>query len=200
NEDYYRRRWQHDKVVRTTHGVNCTGSCSWKVHVKDGIIAWETQQTDYPSTGPGMPDYEPRGCPRGARLSWYTYSPHRLPLPYIRSALRKRLRAAKSQKINPEEACPSIIDHEDSRRTYKKARGKGGFVRTTWDEVETLISAQLIYTLKTHGPDRIFVFSPIPAMSMVSYAGGARFLNLIGGVLLSFYDWYADLPPASPPV
>ena len=30
----YRERWSHDKVVRTTHGVNCTGSCSWKVFVK----------------------------------------------------------------------------------------------------------------------------------------------------------------------
>ena len=29
-----RERWSHDKVVRTTHGVNCTGSCSWKVFVK----------------------------------------------------------------------------------------------------------------------------------------------------------------------
>jgi hypothetical protein len=38
-------------VVRSTHGVNCTGSCSWKVYVKDGIITWETQQTDYPSKG-----------------------------------------------------------------------------------------------------------------------------------------------------
>ncbi|MGQ7249381.1 hypothetical protein ACUN9Y_18870, partial [Halomonas sp. V046] len=27
-EDGYRSRWQHDKVVRSTHGVNCTGSCS----------------------------------------------------------------------------------------------------------------------------------------------------------------------------
>ena len=27
-EDGYRKRWQHDKVVRSTHGVNCTGSCS----------------------------------------------------------------------------------------------------------------------------------------------------------------------------
>src|SRR5690625_6101344 len=56
SEKYYRSRWQHDKVVRTTHGVNCTGSCSWKVHVKDGIIAWEVQATDYPSTGPDMPE------------------------------------------------------------------------------------------------------------------------------------------------
>ena len=25
-EDSYRKRWQHDKTVRSTHGVNCTGS------------------------------------------------------------------------------------------------------------------------------------------------------------------------------
>ncbi|MGH3471800.1 MAG: hypothetical protein ACRDPG_07120, partial [Nocardioidaceae bacterium] len=37
-EEFYRERWRHDKEVRSTHGVNCTGSCSWKVYVKDGII------------------------------------------------------------------------------------------------------------------------------------------------------------------
>ena len=50
------------------------------------------------------------------------------------------------------------------------------------------------------GPDRVAGFSPIPAMSMVSHAAGARFVNLIGGSMLSFYDWYADLPVASPQV
>jgi nitrate reductase alpha subunit len=49
------------KVVRSTHGVNCTGSCSWKVFVKDGIITWESQQTDYPSPGP---DPSRLGAPR----------------------------------------------------------------------------------------------------------------------------------------
>ena len=63
-----------DKIVRSTHGVNCTGSCSWKIFVKDGVITWETQQTDYPTTGADMPEYEPRGCPRGAAFSWYEYS------------------------------------------------------------------------------------------------------------------------------
>jgi nitrate reductase alpha subunit len=48
-DSFYRDRWSYDKVVRSTHGVNCTGSCSWKVYVKDGIITWEAQQTDYPS-------------------------------------------------------------------------------------------------------------------------------------------------------
>src|SRR5215469_7916427 len=75
NDQPYRDRWAHDKVVRSTHGVNCTGSCSWQVYVKDGLITWEHQATDYPSAGPDSPEYEPRGCPRGASFSWYTYSP-----------------------------------------------------------------------------------------------------------------------------
>ena len=37
-------------------------------------------------------------------------------------------------------------------------------------------------------------------MSQVSYAAGIRFLSLIGGTILSFYDWYADMPIASPQV
>ncbi len=52
-----------------TYGVNCTGSCSWKVFVKNGIITWENQQIDYPSCGADMPEFEPRGCPRGATFS-----------------------------------------------------------------------------------------------------------------------------------
>ncbi|RXX86778.1 nitrate reductase subunit alpha, partial [Klebsiella pneumoniae] len=63
-----------------------------------------------------------------------------------------------------------------------------------------IIAAQLLYTIKKYGPDRIAGFTPIPAMSMISYAAGARFINLLGGEMLSFYDWYADLPPASPQI
>ena len=33
---------------------------------------------------------------------------------------------------------------------------------------------------------------------MVSYAAGSRYLSLMGGVCMSFYDWYCDLPPSSP--
>lgn len=40
-ENMYRDRWSFDKRVRSTHGVNCTGSCSWNVYVKDGLVAWE---------------------------------------------------------------------------------------------------------------------------------------------------------------
>ncbi|MDQ1260587.1 MAG: nitrate reductase / nitrite oxidoreductase, alpha subunit, partial [Pseudomonadota bacterium] len=74
------------------------------------------------------------------------------------------------------------------------------FVRADWDEVNEIIAAANAYTAKTYGPDRVFGFSPIPAMSMVSYAAGSRYLSLIGGVCMSFYDWYCDLPPSSPQV
>jgi nitrate reductase / nitrite oxidoreductase, alpha subunit len=84
-----------------------------------------------------------------------------------------------------------------ARRLYVEAR-LGGFVRATWDEVNEIIAAANAYTAKTYGPDRIIGFSPIPAMSMVSYAAGSRYLSLLGGVCMSFYDWYCDLPPASP--
>ena len=80
------------------------------------------------------------------------------------------------------------------------ARGMGGFVRAGWDEVNELVAAANVHTIKTWGPDRIYGFSPIPAMSMVSYAGGSRYLELIGAVPGSFYDWYCDLPPSSPQV
>jgi nitrate reductase alpha subunit len=200
-DDFYRDRWSHDKVVRSTHGVNCTGSCSWKVYVKDGIITWETQQTDYPSPGPDRPDYEPRGCPRGAAFSWYTYSPTRIRYPYVRGTLLQMYREAKTQHDgDPVKAWAHVVDHPQRARAYKSARGKGGLVRASWDEATEMVAAAYVHTIQKWGPDRVAGFSPIPAMSMVSHASGARFTHLVGGSMLSFYDWYADLPVASPQV
>ncbi|MCF7361734.1 MULTISPECIES: nitrate reductase subunit alpha [unclassified Vibrio] len=197
-EDGYRTRWQHDKVVRSTHGVNCTGSCSWKIYVKNGLVTWETQQTDYPRTRPDLPNHEPRGCPRGASYSWYLYSANRLKYPMVRKPLLKLWREAKQRYSDPVDAWQSIVTNPTSAKQYKTARGRGGFVRSSWQEVNEIIAASNVHTVKQHGPDRVVGFSPIPAMSMVSYAAGARYLSLIGGSCLSFYDWYCDLPPASP--
>jgi nitrate reductase / nitrite oxidoreductase, alpha subunit len=199
-DDFYRDRWSHDKVVRSTHGVNCTGSCSWKVYVTDGIITWESQQTDYPSVGPDSPEYEPRGCPRGAAFSWYTYSPTRVRYPYVRGVLLEMYREAKARTGDPVLAWADIVTDPERSRQYKRARGKGGLVRATWEEASEIVAAAHVFTIKRFGPDRIAGFSPIPAMSMVSHASGARFVSLIGGSMLSFYDWYADLPVASPQV
>ena len=199
-EELYRNRWQYDKVVRSTHGVNCTGGCSWQVYVKEGIVTWELQQTDYPILNSKIPPYEPRGCQRGISFSWYIYSPIRVKYPYIRGALSDLWQSARAEHKDPVDAWASIMEDDDKRRRFHQARGKGGFRRASWDEMLELIAASTIYTVKKYGPDRVIGFSPIPAMSMLSYAGGSRFLQLLGGVNLSFYDWYSDLPPASPQV
>jgi len=199
-EDLYRTRHQHDKVVRSTHGVNCTGSCSWNIHVKNGVVALETQALDYPRLGCDVPGYEPRGCQRGISASWYLYSPLRVKHPYLRGKLMDLWRAAKAQHADPVAAWASIVDDPVRRRTYQEARGKGGLRRSTWEEALELVAASTIHTIRRHGADRIVGFSPIPAMSMLSFAGGSRFLQLLGAVNLSFYDWYCDLPNASPEV
>jgi nitrate reductase alpha subunit len=197
-EQFYRNRWQHDKIIRSTHGVNCTGGCTWQIYVKDGIVTWEMQGLDYPSLEAGLPPYEPRGCQRGISYSWYLYSPLRVRYPYMRGALIDLWKEARSKHEDPVEAWRSLVENPEARTRWQRARGKGGFRRADWDTAVELIAAANIYTIKKYGPDRIAGFSPIPAMSMVSYASGARMLQLMGGVALSFYDWYCDLPPASP--
>ena len=200
-EEFYRNRFQHDRIVRSTHGVNCTGGCSWQIHVKDGIVVWETQQLDYPLLESSLPPYEPRGCQRGISYSWYLYSPLRIKYPLIRSAL---VDAFQAEKLNaggdPMKAWENLQSNEEARRKYQKARGKGGFRRVSWDTVLEIMAVANLYTAKKYGPDRVAGFSPIPAMSMMSYAAGGRFLQLFGGINLSFYDWYCDLPTAFPEI
>jgi nitrate reductase alpha subunit len=199
-EEFYRNRFQHDRIVRSTHGVNCTGGCSWQVHVKDGIVVWETQQLDYPLLEDQLPPYEPRGCQRGISYSWYLYSPLRIKYPLIRSALIDAYREEKEKTGDPLKAWEALQAKPEKRKAYQNARGKGGFRRASWDEVLEIMAAANIHTAQKYGPDRVIGFSPIPAMSMLSYAAGARFLQLFGGVNLSFYDWYCDLPTAFPEI
>ncbi|MEI8106097.1 MAG: nitrate reductase subunit alpha [Actinomycetes bacterium] len=199
-EEFYRNRWQHDAAIRSTHGVNCTGGCSWMVYVKDGIVTWEMQALDYPMLESSVPPYEPRGCQRGISASWYLYSPIRIKHPYIRGVLLDYWREARALHANPVEAWESIMADEEKRSTIQTARGKGGFRRGDWEEVSEIVAAASLSTARKWGPDRILGFSPIPAMSYLSYAAGSRFLQLMGGVNMSFYDWYADLPNAFPEV
>ncbi len=199
-EDAYRGRWRYDKMVRSTHGVNCTGGCSWKIFVKNGLVAYEMQQTDYPRTREDLPNHEPRGCQRGASFSWYLYSPHRIKYPLMRGRLMDLYRTERAAGKDPVESWEAIQSDPEKRKRYTAVRGLGGFVRSDWEEVTEVIAAANIYTIKKWGPDRIYGFSPIPAMSMISYAAGSRYLSLIGAACGSFYDWYCDLPAASPQV
>jgi nitrate reductase alpha subunit len=199
-EEFYRNRWQYDKFVRSTHGVNCTGGCSWNVFVKEGIVVWEMQALDYPMLENSLPPYEPRGCQRGISTSWYLYSPLRVKYPLIRGALLDLFNEEKAKTGDAVLAWQNLQADQEKRRRYQKARGKGGFRRIKWEDALEIIGAANIYTAKKYGSDRVVGFSPIPAMSMISFASGARFLQLFGGVNLSFYDWYCDLPSAFPEI
>jgi complex iron-sulfur molybdoenzyme family reductase subunit alpha len=170
-EDLYRGEFTWDKIVRSTHSANCTGSCSWNVYVKDGVMVREEQASDYPRISPDLPDYNPRGCQKGACFVEYVYGAQRLKFPLIRRGLRAGTPAE---------------------------RGSGQWERISWDEALTLIAGKLLDNIYQHGPDTNSFFSVIPAMSPVSFAGGARLCHLLGGVFCSFYDWYCDLPPGEP--
>jgi nitrate reductase / nitrite oxidoreductase, alpha subunit len=163
-EDFYRKIWTWDKVVRSTHSANCTGSCSWKVYVRNGVMVREEQAADYPRINADLPDYNPRGCQKGGCFTEYVYSPQRLRYPLIRTG----------------------------------ERGEGKWRRATWDEALTMVAEKLLDNIYNHGPDTNSFFSVIPAMSPVSFCAGSRLAHYIGGVFLSFYDWYCDLPPGEP--
>ena len=197
-EDFYRERWSYDRSVRTSHSVNCSGSCSWEVFVKDGLICWELQKTDWPQIRSDTPNYEPRGCQRGISASWYPYSPVRPKYPYVRGVLLDFYEKEKASGKNPIEAWGAIVEDPVRKKAYRSARGKAGWRRASWDMATEMWAAAILYTVQKYGADHLASFSPIPAMSMVSFISGHRFNNLLGGTMLSFYEWYHDLPHVMP--
>lgn len=98
----------------------------WQGLRQDGIVVWETQETDYPPTPPGVPN-EPRGCPRGASYSWYLYSASRVKHPLIRAELKAAWEEAR-KTMKPMEAWASIVENPEVRKSYTAARGLGGAV------------------------------------------------------------------------
>ena len=112
-DDFYRDRWSHDKVVRSTHGVNCTG-----LLLVEGLRQGRDHHLGDPADRLPLgrartrPEYEPRGCPRGAAFSWYTYSPTRVRYPYVRGVLLQMFREAKAQHDgDPVRAWAHIVEN-----------------------------------------------------------------------------------------
>ncbi len=73
-------------------------------------------------------------------------------------------------------------------------RGEGKWRRATWDEALDMIADKVVDTIKNHAPDCISVYSPVPAVSPVSFSAGHRFAHYIGAHAHTFYDWYGDHP------
>jgi nitrate reductase alpha subunit len=94
-----------------------------------------------------MPNHEPRGCARGASYSWYLYSANRVKYPMVRARLLNHWREAR-MTLSPVEAWAAVVQDDSKRSDYQSLRGLGGFVRSSWDEVNEIIAASNIHTIK----------------------------------------------------
>ncbi|MCK6370278.1 MAG: molybdopterin-dependent oxidoreductase [Gammaproteobacteria bacterium] len=105
-EDLMRRKWTWDRVVRGTHGTNCTGNCAFNVYVKNGIVWREEQQGEY-GRSEDAPDYGPRGCQKGLRHAKYMYGKQRVLYPMKRVGGRGE---GRWERIGWEQAMNEIAD------------------------------------------------------------------------------------------
>jgi DMSO reductase family type II enzyme molybdopterin subunit len=108
-EDLYRNRWTWDKVSPATHYVNCwyQSSCNWNVYVKGGIVWREEQAGIYSQTNGAVPDFNPRGCQKGACFSNRMYDATRLRYPLKRAGERGE---GKWKRVSWDEALSEIAD------------------------------------------------------------------------------------------
>jgi len=108
--DVYRdRMWNYDKIVRSTHFINCwyQSHCAWDVYVKDGLVVREEQAADYPQTNKDVPDFNPRGCQKGCCFSERMYEPVRIKHPMRRVGPRG---GGKWERVSWDEALDDIAD------------------------------------------------------------------------------------------
>ncbi len=125
-QDVYRERWTWDRVVRSTHFVNCwyQSHCAWNVYVKDGVVWREEQAADYPQTRPDVPDFNPRGCQKGGCFSERMYDTSRVKHPLKRVGERG---SGRWQRISWEQALTEIADQMLDTMTGE------GSDRIVWD-------------------------------------------------------------------
>ncbi len=107
-EDLYRQKWTWDRVARGTHTMtNCVSGCAWNLYVKDDMVWREEQKSPYSASSPGLPDFNPRGCQKGACGASLMYSPSRVRYPLRRAGARGE---GRWQRISWDEALAAVAD------------------------------------------------------------------------------------------
>ncbi|MCP4038957.1 MAG: molybdopterin-dependent oxidoreductase [bacterium] len=107
-QDVYRKRWRWDRVVRGTHtNVNCVSSCAWNLYVREGVVFREEQSAPYVASNRDVPDWNPRGCQKGASCSDLLVGPTRLRHPMRRVGPRG---SGRWKRISWDEAFDQIAD------------------------------------------------------------------------------------------
>ena len=107
-EDLHRKEWTWDRMTFGTHLVDCyPGNCLWRVYTRDGVVLREEQAAIYPQVDPTGPDFNPRGCQKGAFYSHMMYNPDRLTHPMKRVGERG---SGKWKRIGWDEAATEVAD------------------------------------------------------------------------------------------
>ena len=155
--DLWRGRWTWDKVVHSSHTrANCISTCSWNIFVKDGIAWREEQNAIYAQTEEGVPDFNPRGCQKGACYTHLMYESSRILHPLRRAGPRG---SGKWKRVSWDAALTEIAD------AMIKASVKSGTGSLIYDHGTTNID---------FGPDtcgEMRLFSSLNATTIDSWAG-----------------------------
>jgi len=107
-EDLYRQRWTWDDVKKGSHGwANCRSACEWDLYIKNGIVVREEQSATYTQSEAAVPDFNPRGCQKGACYTEVMYGPSRVTTPMKRVGPRGE---GKWQQISWEQAIAEIAE------------------------------------------------------------------------------------------
>jgi DMSO reductase family type II enzyme molybdopterin subunit len=107
-QDVFRERWRWDRVVHSSHArANCISACSWNVFVRDGIAWREEQNAIYEASEPGVPDFNPRGCQKGACYTDLMYEGSRVLHPLKRVGERG---SGSWKRISWDEALTEVAD------------------------------------------------------------------------------------------
>lgn len=102
--------WDWDRVVKGSHLTNCwyQQACNFNLFVKDGVVLREEQAANYPpQNDPQAPDFNPRGCQKGACYVHRMYDPTRIKFPLRRVGKRGE---GKWQRISWDEALTEVAD------------------------------------------------------------------------------------------
>jgi len=146
-KDIYKAQWTWDRVVRSTHLLNCwyQAHCSWDIYVKDGLVYREEQAAQYPQINEELPDFNPRGCQKGCCFSERMYDQTRVLYPMKRVGERGGNRW---QRVTWDEALDDIAE------AYLDAAVNEGTDTTVWDlgpgiDLGTGIAAQSKFSMLT---------------------------------------------------
>jgi len=115
--DVYRARWTWDRVARGTHtNTNCASSCAWNLYVKEGVVWREEQIGGYAASNETVPDFNPRGCNKGACTSDLLLGPARVLHPLRRAGPRGSGRWVRvSWDYALDEIAESLLDELEER-------------------------------------------------------------------------------------